>query len=165
MNTNEWAHGATSAGAAPRTLEVESVAQPRLFEAEGRFVTPMLRATVSLDQRQVATVKVTGVLTPECFGALQRWHMGVMLRAQAAGSILDFRGAAVAVDDRQITLVSDGIGRVDAPIAVVVEAPSEAIFREWAWTRALSGAMRSVFREESKARAWVAARAWIPQAR
>lgn len=164
MNRDMTAAGAATAGGAFKAA-LPPMPEAQAFEGSTRFASSLVRASVDVDDRGMARFAVTGVLTQGCVRALRKWIAGATMRYGIAGAVIDFTGLVVAVS--AVVLLDQGCSAIpaDIPFAAIVTDQTEELFREWAWLNALAGAMRSVFREESRARAWVEDRAWIPRSR
>jgi hypothetical protein len=123
-----------------------------------RFVSALCRASLEIGVDGTATVSVQGVVTGACLPEFGRWMSEAAL-ARSIGVVVDLREAVVGLNAEQLAARFDESSIDSPPLAVVVAADGEPAFRDWAWQRALQGAMRSVFRADEQARSWIRGRA------
>jgi hypothetical protein len=144
-----------------RATSADSRGAPLSYGAASsrRFVSPLCRGRVEMDTDSIGLVVLEGVLTPGGLDGALAWIQEAAL-ARATGVVIDFRAVVVGVDSAALCRPG-GLGAPNVPLAAVATREAISTFREWAWQCALEGAIRSVFKDEAQALAWVRDRAWI----
>jgi hypothetical protein len=116
-------------------------------------VSALCRGTLEIGSDAIARVELQGVLTPGNLPDVQVWIADAAL-SRSNGAVVDYRATVVGVDAEALCAQTRA-ATINVPLAAIVTREASAVFREWAWQRALEGVMRSVFRDETRALAWV----------
>ncbi len=125
-------------------------------EKSWRFVGSTYSAVSNVASDGIARIRICGVLSRSGYHELHRWLYAEVL-PYAYGAVIDLRSAVVGVDAEALSARHGRRADYLGPIAVVVDSEVEQLFRDWAWERALAGVMRSTFKFDTDAAAWVQA--------
>ena len=110
-----------------------------------------LRASITDESAQTATVVLAGPLVPGCHQALQTWLIDEPIRRGALAIIIDMRAALVCMDTTPAEMAP---AVRETPIALVATRMTFDEMQGYAWRMAQLGVIRRVFLSSSSASAW-----------
>ena len=115
-----------------------------------------MRAVQRYTAEGVATVELTGLVTPLTLAELQRDCYECMKQAQVCALIVDFRGAVMLAE---VEDVPRSLGKMQPeisakPVANICLAIDELLFLSHAWGMCRRGMMRAVFLDSIDALSW-----------
>ena len=115
-----------------------------------------LRAIQRYTAEGVATVELTGLVTLSNLAELQRDCYKCLLQAQVCALIVDFRGAVVLAEAKDVpqSLGQMSSGCAAKPVANICLAIDEMLFLSHAWSMCRHGMMRAVFLDSIDALFW-----------